>query len=357
MNPLQIRGVQMFVMFMLAIGITNHVVVVPLILQAAHRDAWLSGLFSIPLVIIWATVVYLIIKLTQQQSLYDWFKSRYNKAVAAGILIPFLLLLLIIILISVRDSSTWTKVTYLPRTPYGVTVSLFVFAGMLAAMNGLRTIVIASGVLLPFVIHFGFFVMTVNYQYKDYSYLFPVLTQGYKPVFQGIPYVLSGMVELIFILCVQQYLKNRMGYKSLVLWSLAITGLVFGPLLAAIAVFGPFEASDQRYPSFEQWRMVAIGKFVSHLDFLSIYQWLSGALVKISFSLFLLFDLLRLTHNKLKWLWMLLLCSLLVFFESKVKMSDAFFFNWMYEYAFPIIFGFFYLFPFLLLTLIYIKRR
>jgi len=357
MNPLQIRGVQMFVMFMLAIGITNHVVVVPLILQAAHRDAWISALCAIPLVVIWVTVIYLIIRLTQQQSLYDWFKSHYNKPVAAILLIPFLLLLLIVIFITVRDSSTWTKVTYLPRTPYGVTVGLFVFAGMLAAMRGLRTIVIASGVLLPFVILFGLFVMTVNFQYKDYSYLFPVLTQGYKPVMQGIPYVLSGMIELIFIVCVQQYLSNKAGLKSLVLWSLGITGLVFGPLMASIAIFGPFEASDQRYPAFEQWRMVAIGKFISHLDFLSIYQWLSGALIKISFSLFLLFDLLRLTHNRFKWLWMLLFCSLLVAVESRWKISDASFFNWMYEVVFPIEFGFFYLFPFLLLTLIYFKRR
>ncbi|MDV2887964.1 spore gernimation protein, partial [Alkalihalophilus pseudofirmus] len=53
-----------------------------------------------------------------------------------------------------------------------------------------------------------------------------------------------------------------------------------------------------RYPAYEEWRLVQVGKYIRHVDFLSIYQWLSGAFVRVSISLLLLIDLLPASHNK-----------------------------------------------------------
>ncbi|MBO9600320.1 MAG: GerAB/ArcD/ProY family transporter, partial [Cohnella sp.] len=208
MKAVQIRAVQMFFILALAIGLKNHVIIVPLILNAAMRDAWISAILAIPLVLIWAAVIHKVMKLLNKESLYGWFSARYNKFVACSVIMPIVLMLVMSLYITVRDSCTWTKVTYLPNTPFLVTVTLFVLASMVGAMKGLRTIAIASGLLLPGVILFGLFVMNVNIQFKDYSYLLPILSKGFDPVFRGTLYVLSGAVELIIILAFAPYIKG-----------------------------------------------------------------------------------------------------------------------------------------------------
>ncbi|BBI33714.1 endospore germination permease [Cohnella abietis] len=352
----KINVVQTMMLFTLAIGITNHVIIVPLILNAAHRDSWISAFMAIPPLIIWTIIVFFVMRLTNQKSLYDWFKAHYNPLIAWLVIVPIIVFLIFILFVTVRDTSSWTKVSYLPKTPYPITVSLFVLTSFFAAMAGLRTITIAAGLLLPAVILFGFFVMSVNFQFKDYSYLTPIFTNGYKPIFHGTVYALGGFVEFVLLLAMQQHLSKKFRLSSILFLTLAVTGLIFGPIMASIAIFGPFEAADQRYPAFEQWRMVLLGKFISHLDFLSIYQWLAGSLTRISLSLFLLFDLLKMTRSRSKGIWMFLTCSVLIIVTSQKGISDNMFFHFLQYYFFPFACTFFYFFPFLLLLMIVMKR-
>ncbi|MFC4597902.1 GerAB/ArcD/ProY family transporter [Cohnella hongkongensis] len=355
MKRTKISVIQTMLLFNLAIGITNHVIVVPLILQSAYRDSWVSALLAIPPLILWTIVIYQIMKLTEQQSLFRWFQQNYNAAVAWCVVLPIAALCMMILYITVRDTTVWTKVTYLPKTPFPLTIALVVFSAVSAAFAGLRAISIAAGILLPMVIVFGLFVMSVNFQFKDYSYMFPLLSNSAASILRGTQYTLGGLAEFTLLLGMQQHLSNKFRRLPLLALTLAVTGLVFGPLLAAITIFGPFEAADQRYPAFEQWRMVMIGKFISHLDFLSIYQWMSGTLIRVALAFYLLFDLLQLTGSKSRRILMPLVGILIVFLASDARISDANFLDFLGAY-FPIMMSFFYLFPFLLLMMIAPKR-
>jgi len=353
----KINVVQAMFLFTLAVGITNHVIIVPLILHASRRDSWISALLAIPPLVVWTVVVYYVMKLTGQASLYHWFKRHYGKLVAWLVVAPLVLLCLAMLFVTIRDTTAWTKATYLQKTPYPVTVALFCFSGLFAAVAGLRTITIAAGVLLPAVVVFGFFVMDVNLQFKDYGYLLPVLTESFPNVLKGTLYTLGGLVEFVLMLGVQQHLDKKMRLSSFLLLTLAVTGLVFGPLIAAIAIFGPFEAADQRYPAFEQWRMVLVGKFISHLDFLSIYQWISGSLIRVSLAFYLMFDLLQLGRSKARIPLMAIVAVALTAAVSQSRLSDPAFFSFLGDYYFPALMYFFYAFPFVLLLLVLPKRR
>ncbi|QTH45133.1 endospore germination permease [Cohnella sp. LGH] len=355
MRQVKISIIQAIFLFNLAIGITNHVIIVPLILQSAYRDSWISALLAVPAVILWTIVVYRVMNMTKQQSLYQWFKQHYNPFVAWLVILPLILLCATILFITVRDTTAWTKVTYLPKTPYPITVILFVASGMVAAAAGLRTVAIAAGILLPGVVAFGVFVMSVNFQFKDYSYLLPVFSNSASSILRGTQYTLGGLVEFILLLALQQHLSKKFRLRALLILTLAVTGLVFGPLLAAITIFGPFEAADQRYPAFEQWRMLMLGKFISHLDFLSIYQWLSGSLIRVALAFYLMFDLLQLSERKLKLPLMALVGCVLVVIITDGRISDAHFLHFIGQY-FPIVMTFFYAFPFVLLLMILPKR-
>jgi hypothetical protein len=54
----------------------------------------------------------------------------------------------------------------------------------------------------------------------------------------------------------------------------------------------------QRFPVFEQWRLLQLGRFISHTDFLAIFQWLSGAFVRITLSWLLLLDVIACTTKR-----------------------------------------------------------
>ncbi|MFB4475617.1 GerAB/ArcD/ProY family transporter, partial [Oceanobacillus caeni] len=79
--------------------------------------------------------------------------------------------------------------SYLPQTPILVLAGTTLVACFFAAFQGLRTIAIVSGILLPFVVILGHLVALANFQFKDYTLLFPLLENGTAPLWKGIPYV------------------------------------------------------------------------------------------------------------------------------------------------------------------------
>src|SRR5690606_24260680 len=108
----------------------------------------------------------------------------------------------------------------------------------------------------PVVMLLGYFVMSANFQFKDYSRLFPLFTHGYMPAGSAALYTLSGITELVLLLFVQRQLSTAMRRRGILLVTLSLIGLTVGPLMGSIALFGPFESTELRYPAFEQWRMV-----------------------------------------------------------------------------------------------------
>src|SRR5690625_7312620 len=96
----------------------------------------------------------------------------------------------------------------------------------------------------------------------------------------------SGIVELIILLFLQYRFESPFRYWHFLIIAFILTGLTLGPLVGAIVEFGPVEAASQRYPAYEEWGLARLGKYVEHVDYLSIYQWLSGAFIRITLILF-----------------------------------------------------------------------
>ncbi|QNK51496.1 hypothetical protein H7F28_25210 [Brevibacterium sp. PAMC23299] len=88
--------------------------------------------------------------------------------------------------------------------------------------------------------------------------------------------------------------------KVLVFLCLGLVFLLLGPLTAALAEFGPNLAEVMRYPAYEQWRLLTIGKYIEHTDFFSIYQWLAGAYIRVSMALFLIMEVFKGKTNNVK---------------------------------------------------------
>ncbi|MGO4271016.1 GerAB/ArcD/ProY family transporter [Paenibacillus sp. TAF58] len=226
----------------------------------------------------------------------------------------------------------------LPRTPPFMIALVFIIFCFFAARSGLRAIAITSGILLPVVVILGYFVMGANFQYKDYSLLTPLFTHGYGPTLTSIMLTCSASFELLVIVFLQHHVDTRIRLSALFILSACVIGLTIGPLTGSIAIFGPFEAADLRYPAFEQWRMVTLGKYISHLDFLSIFQWISGACVRTSMLMFLCVDVFGIQKKRTRTL-ILLGISLLFLAVSMYPVTDNQMVHMIQDSYYPIMFG------------------
>ncbi|WP_010273659.1 endospore germination permease [Paenibacillus senegalensis] len=306
-NAKEITILQTLFLIITAVGFSNHVTIIPMLLQAGLRDSWLSVLLTYLILNVWLIIPFYISKKIGKQSMYEWLKSHYSRWLAYFFVGLVAIYMLSIAAITIKETTTWVAITYLPYTPDIVIALGLILICIFIAGSGLQSLAITAGILLPVVWLLGYFVMSANFLYKDYSRLLPVLAEGAGPVMHTMLYAGGGFIELILVLFINHSISRPMRMIHWLILAFIITGLTLGPLMGAIATYGPIEAANQRYPAFEQWRLVVVGKYIAHVDFFALYQWLSGALIRIGLALFIILDLIRPKNRKSKLVSLLLL--------------------------------------------------
>lgn len=302
---------QIVVMLLLTNGLMNHVIVIPMMLDSAKRDSWISVLLAGLLYLLWTGLLYYIYKQTKHEHMFDWIKNHYGAPLSYLFAVLTCIYCFTIATITLTDTTTWINLSFAPDTPLAIHTSLFAGLCLINALFGLRSIAITSTILLPFVVLLGFFIMSTNFPNKDYTLLLPIMENGWTPVFKGMIYAGTGFVELLLFLFMKHHLRSRVPYYQILILAIAMIGLTLGPTIGAIVEFGPMKAAKLRYPAYEEWRLANIGINIEHLDFLSIYQWFSGAFTRISLALLLIVEVLKIPHGKKRVLWLigLFICS------------------------------------------------
>ncbi|EOS58684.1 endospore germination permease [Paenibacillus barengoltzii] len=328
-------NLQAIMTLMLAIGITNHVFIIPALLQIAKRDAWFSVILSAApfAIVVWLT--YYASSRIGTQPLPEWIRHRLGRIPAFGFRWVMTAFFFTTAWFSLYDTVMWMKLTFLPYTPVLASSLILMLLCLIGALKGMKTIAVTSGILLPLVVLLGFYVAIVNIEFKDYSLLFPLLEQGWFPVLKGVWYACAGLFEIFFIFFLQPYLKAPLTRIQLIVFSLILFGLTLGPLTGAIVEFNPFEAAIQRYPAYEEWKIAGFGKYISQTDFFSIYQWLSGSVIRISFALIVITDMWKKQNPRWKPTLLAVLAFILMLL-SCYTMTDIMFQHLMIRYIFPI---------------------
>ncbi|OSX53772.1 GerAB/ArcD/ProY family transporter [Anoxybacillus ayderensis] len=331
--------IQMLFVLMLSIGLMNHVIIIPVLLEIAGRDAWISTVIGLILLVMFLPLIYFPMKQSQQTHIFQWLKENIGAPIAYFIASVTCLYLLIISIVTLKDTTTFTTTSYLTGTPNWAIIATLCIICFYNASIGLPSIAKTSGIILPFVVLFGIFVALATIPHKNYELLKPMLENGWMPVWKGVMYVATGYGEIVLLLFMQQQMKTNISFMKLVLFGLVAASLSIGPTIGAITEFGPAEASHLRYPAFEQWRMVNLGAYLEHFDFLSVYQWLAGAFIRISLATALIPELFDIT-NKASRRWILIFVYVVIFFAAMTPISDYTFFHMLKKWILPISFFF-----------------
>lgn len=290
---------------MTVIGLKNHVTILPSLLIHAGRDAWISVFIAGVTMIPWLFLLVYIHRSSKQVPLTDWLQTKIGKAPTAIFRYVTAFFLLLMAVFTMGETLQWIKSTFLPESPVVLMLLIYSILCIFLAATNLQTIVMVNVVVLFWVVVLGFFVAFTNIQVKDYALLRPFFENGFQPIIYSSIYPASGFIELLLFLFIQQNVKGRFRWYHYAIMLFILHSLTIGPLIGAITEFGPHEAAKQRYPAYEEWGLVSIGRFVQHLDFLSIYQWLTGALVRVSFILYIVTDLLQMKGDRVR-IWRLL---------------------------------------------------
>lgn len=325
---------QFSLLIMTAIGFKNHVLIIPTLIQTGGRDAWLSVILIFFVALAWVPLLIYIQNKTHQEHIFLWIKKHVGKTASYLILFITSAYLVILSVVTLKDTILWTKVSYLPETP---TISLTLLLAILCfylAFSGLRTISIVNIFLIFAVIILGFFVGISNIQFKNYSLLRPFLEHGFEPVRKAMIYPASGIIELIIFTFLQHRINQPIRFKHLVINLLLLVGLTIGPLIGAIIEFGPAQAARQRYPAFEEWSLVRLTRYIEHVDFLSIYQWLTGAFIRISVLLFIIIEITQLKTKRQRF-WLLFTLFVIVIGLTLIGISDMQFYKLLKEVFLP----------------------
>lgn len=115
-------------------------------------------------------------------------------------------------------------------------------------------------------------------------------------------YSLAGLMEIWILMLFQHEIKSKLRWWHVLLLGIFMISMAIGPTMGAIVEFGPEEAAKQRNSPYEQWKLVNIGKLFQHVDFLSIYQWLSGSFARVAISIYLIVDLLDIRRPKKRYI-------------------------------------------------------
>ncbi|MEK4013218.1 endospore germination permease [Peribacillus sp. FSL M8-0224] len=296
----KISSIQTLSIFFLSIGLLNHVILIPFLLSTGGRDTWFFSILTLGLIPIWVYLLSRIITNMKNQSMTDWLENRFGKPIKNIVLFFIVLYLISLVLATTKETMDWITTTFLFETPSLAIIIPFTLLCIFLAHSGIRSIAISSSVLLPVVVLLGILVATGNIPTKDYSHLLPLFEDGYFNGIKSFQYTAYGLMELILLTFFQEKLTDTISRKTLVFLSIGLVFLVFGPLTAGIAEFGPTLAEAMRYPAYEQWRLLTIGKYIEHTDFFSIYQWLAGAYVRVSLALFLITEVFNKKTNQMK---------------------------------------------------------
>ncbi len=328
-----ISFLQLLFLIMMSTGFYNHVIITPIISEGG-RGAWVGALLNLVPLLIVISLIYIVHKKTNREPLVEYLQSKLGRFRTILITSPFILYALLQTYITAFDTVMWTKVTYLNNTPIIVLLISAAFVLSILLKGDITSLAIASGVLLPIVVVLGLFVTLANMANKDYSLLFPAFADGWEPIWKSLFYSMSGAFDLVILLFIQGKLKNKVNFWKFLLIPLILANLLFSPTSGGIALFGPEINSQLRYPAYEQWRVVTVGNYINHVDYFTIYQWLSGAIIRVALLIAIIPDLLVMKKEKIrKRTRTFLLILLLISFY--IPMTDHVFYHLLQQVFLP----------------------
>lgn len=278
-------------LLVMTLPIMGHVVILPLLIDIAGRDAWISILLAFPIGLILSYLIFCIRKKYPNKKFKDWFYDALGKWVGTIVILILIVYFLFLTVISYSALINLIHVGFLTDTSRWALALWFLLFFVYTALKGVKRIALTAGILTFIGMITGHTVTLMDAGKKDWGYLLPFLEYGWMPVILGTLLLTNIWVELFLLLIVP--IKNIEAKRFYLFW---VAGVflnmltMFSTTTGAITIFGLGQADNFIYPAFSITRIIYLG-FIDRFDIYSLFLMVIGVYIRCSLYLRLSYDL------------------------------------------------------------------
>ncbi|GGB59469.1 hypothetical protein GCM10011409_41140 [Lentibacillus populi] len=312
-------------LLIMTLPVMGHVLILPIMLDVAGRDAWISVLLSLPAAFAFAYAIYRLRLNHPDITISEMFSLLLGKWFGRIIVVLFILYFLFLTVLSFSALVDVVFIDFLPETPRMAILIWFLIFFFYAATKGIKRIALTAGVLALISLITGHTVTLMDTPKKEWSELQPLLEFGWSPALWGTLILISIWIELLLLLCVP--IKNIHEKRLFLLW---IIGILLNALMmtstitGVVTIFGLGQADNFTYPATEIVRIINLG-FIDRFDIYGMILMTFGTYIRCSLYFRIAYNM-SVSANSSKWVKRILfsLFVVLIFFGTLYLSKEHF---------------------------------
>lgn len=199
----------------------------------------------------------------------------------------FLLQLLVIVPVTLREFAEDIKVISLSSTPISMVILIF-GAGMVAgAWLGMETLARIHALVVPVLTGALIIILLLNIENYDISRLAPWLGIGGNVIIRKGMLNLSIFSELIILFFMMPYLNRKKDFGTIGRYTLLLTGFLLMLVSLCYSLVYQYPASTELFlPMYQMAREISLGRFFTRIESAFIVIWASCAFLYLSSGLY-----------------------------------------------------------------------
>lgn len=283
----KIGKIQYAMLAITSLTIIGHLILLSLTLYESKQDAWIAAIIGAVFAIPSMLALHKLVKPFKRMTLIEILYFRFSW-IGKGIAVTYLMYFLLMLIVGVRLFGE----TYELQSPGTPMVMFFIILLVLAvsvAITGIEPLARFTQILLPILVFSALVVVFLSLDDKDYSYLLPILGNGFSPVIKGAVTILGWYGQFVVMGMVYPYVnqKKKMSKNHLGVNLLTMV-FILGPIIGPVAIFGPNQAAQLPFPTYSELRYISAGTVFNRMDAVAILFWTVGLTVYTSLFLYVL---------------------------------------------------------------------
>lgn len=179
----------------------------------------------------------------------------------------------------VREFGEIFVTAFNPDSPLLIYSLITLLVASYAVAKGLEVITRLNEIMIPVGLLTLVLIALVNVKDTDLKNFLPVLANGFLPPIKGGMLIQSWILEIVIILQLIPYIKDKKNIKKCMTISVGVIGFSMELGVLTIAVFGKL-TGELLFPALEYVRFASIGEYIKNLDITIMGIWITGMFIK-----------------------------------------------------------------------------
>jgi spore germination protein KB len=286
LKKVTISNPQAFMLGISSITVTGHLLFIPVILNHAGRDCWLSVIAALLPALFIGYIVASLSSLFPGKTLIEYCQLITGRWIGKTLAFLFLLYFFHDAALSIRGFGEFFTTAITPRTPILVYFSAIILLAVYVVRSGLEVLARTNAIFLLTMIPIGILASVLTHKDKDYKNFLPILEFGPEPMLLGALNLVALYSTFLVLSMIFPFAKEQKKLRKGSILTMAILVMMFiGPVTGPVALFGGERSTGMSFPTFQMLRDIQIAE-LQRLDILAIFLWSLGSFSKISLFLF-----------------------------------------------------------------------